>query len=237
MSLDGERESGVMWETVRSWGVAILVVIAIRLFVFEPFKIPSGSMVPTLLIGDHVVVSKYSYGIWLPLIHKEIVDLGDPERGDVIVFRYPKNERLNYIKRVVAIPGDTVEVSWNKVTLNGEELVTSVSSDGPQLTYLDENCYPRTMRHFDEDLIGVNHDILTRSLGGGTLQQTKITIPEGHVFVMGDNRDNSEDSRAWGLVKYSQIKGKAHFIWMSWDSCNESEFFRNDRFLSSLYRD
>ena len=88
MSLDGERESGVMWETIRSWGVAILVVVVIRVFLFEPFKIPSGSMVPTLLIGDHVVVSKYSYGLWIPFVLKELVDLGDPERGDVIVFRY-----------------------------------------------------------------------------------------------------------------------------------------------------
>ena len=237
MSLDGEKESGVMWETIRSWGVAILVVVAIRIFVFEPFKIPSGSMVPTLLIGDHVVVSKYSYGLWLPLVHKEVVDLGDPERGDVIVFRYPKNERLNYIKRVVAIPGDTIEVSWNKVTLNGTELPARTAATGPKLTYLDENCYPRTMKHAVEDLIGIEYDILTRSLGGGTLQQTKTTIPEDHVFVMGDNRDNSEDSRKWGLVKYSQIKGKAHFIWMSGDSCNEDEFFRNERFFSSLYQD
>ena len=237
MSLDGEKESGVMWETIRSWGVAILVVVAIRIFVFEPFKIPSGSMVPTLLIGDHVVVSKYSYGLWLPLVHKEVLDLGDPERGDVIVFRYPKNERLNYIKRVVAIPGDTIEVSWNRVTLNGKELPARTAATGPKLTYLDENCYPRTMKHYVEDLMGIEHDFLTRSLGGGTLQQTKITIPEDHVFVMGDNRDNSEDSRKWGLVKYSQIKGKAHFIWMSWDSCNEDEFFRNERFFSSLYQD
>jgi signal peptidase I len=191
-------------------------------------------MVPTLLIGDHVAVSKYSYGIWLPFLHKELVDLGDPERGDVIVFRYPRNPSLNYIKRVVGLPGDKIRVQNNKVVLNGttQPLVYQDKYD-----FVDDKCRTRVMRRYEEDLAGLKHIALTSTGMGGLLSnKSEVEVPPDHVFVMGDNRDNSEDSREWGFVRYDQIKGKAHFVWLSWDGCNGSVGkVRGERFFHSLY--
>jgi signal peptidase I len=186
------------------------------------------------LIGDHVAVTKFSYGIWLPFLDKELVDLGDPERGDVIVFRYPKNPSLNYIKRVVGIPGDKIGVQDNKVVLNG---VTQPLVNKGEYDFVDDKCRTRVMRYYQEDLAGLKHIALTSMGAGGFLSNKReIEVPAQHVFVMGDNRDNSEDSRAWGFVRYDQIKGKAHVVWLSWDACNGSVGkVREDRFFHSLY--
>lgn len=236
-------------EVMRTWMPAILAVLLIRTFIFEPFRIPSGSMIPTLQIGDHVVVNKASYGLWVPwtlvevpfmesvwvVPRFELLDLGDPSRGDIIVFRYPENEALNYIKRVVAVPGDKIKVKNNQIYLNGE----------PQdLTYIDkyesmdDSCNTTPTKRSVEDLSGVEHHILQNAGMPGSLANwprngQEETVPEGHVFVMGDNRDNSEDGRRWGFVRHDQIKGKAHFVWFSWDSCQQK--VRAKRFFRSLY--
>jgi signal peptidase I len=232
-----ESKLGWLGELLRAWGPAILAVILIRTFIFEPFRIPSGSMVPTLLIGDHVVVTKFSYGVWLPwpFPSRELVDLGDPDRGDIIVFRYPVDETTNYIKRVVAIPGDKIRVQDNRIYLNGVEQPT-VRDDN--FTFIDQDCRTHVMRQYTEDLSGAKHPILTNTGLGGSLSDMKeIEVPAGKVFVMGDNRDNSEDSRRWKFVDYSQIKGKAHRIWLSWDGCAGGSLgrIRTDRFMQNLY--
>lgn len=235
-----EGPVGVMaWlaDLVRTWGPAILAVLFIRTFIFEPFRIPSGSMVPTLLIGDHVLVTKYSYGIWLPFLHTELLDLGDPEKGDIIVFRYPEDPSVNYIKRVVATPGDTIEVRRNRITINGEEQPVE---EAGRYDFIDDSCRASQTRRYIEDLDGVKHEILMNlGFGGALANADKITVPEDSVFVMGDNRDNSRDSRSWGFVRYDQVKGKAHFVWVSWNSCSGGQVgaLRSERFFHWLYGD
>ncbi len=234
---DAPAEGGNWFtELVRTWGPAILAVMIIRTFIFEPFRIPSGSMVPTLLIGDHVVVTKFSYGLWLPFLSTEVLDFGDPERGDIIVFKYPRDPSMNYIKRVVAIPGDRIRVRDNRVILNGEEQ-QAVSLGN--FDFIDDDCYAHSERYYREKLGAIDHPMLTNPGLGGPLSDvpdTEIVVPPGNVFVMGDNRDNSEDSRRWGFVRFDQIKGKAHRIWLSWDGCAGSVGeIRTDRFFRDLY--
>lgn len=249
--LDDEAPEG--WrETMAQWGPAILVVILIRLFIFEPFRIPSGSMVPTLLIGDHVIVTKFSYGVWLPWKsigipfttigldwdNVELIDGADPQRGDVIVFHYPEDEDMTYIKRVIGVPGDTVRVVDNQVVYDGERQPRKQMG-----TYddVDDRCRVRPARSWLETLDTpdgpLDHGILTNIGRGGLLADAReLVVPPETVFVMGDNRDHSQDSRAWGFVRYDQIKGKAHFIWLSWDGCTGFPGRpRIERMFQSLY--
>jgi signal peptidase I len=223
-----------LWELFRTWGPAILAVLLIRWFVFEPFRIPSGSMVPTLQIGDHVVVTKFSYGVWTPKWPVELLDLGDPARGDIIVFRYPLDESTHYIKRVIGVPGDRIEVKNNQVILNGEP---QRREPRDRYTFIDDGCRTHVTKAYEEDLGGVLHPVLTNTgLGGALADMNEITVPAASVFVMGDNRDNSEDSRRWGFVRYDQIKGKAQRIWLSWDGCTGNVGrVRTERFMRSVY--
>jgi signal peptidase I len=246
-----------LWDNAKTWGPAILLVLLIRLFIFEPFKIPSGSMVPTLAIGDHVVVTKFAYGVWVPSVYDiplvtnlmpphgsgkwpltnvELIDMSDPQRGDIIVFRFPNDERYNYIKRIVAIPGDTIQVKNNKITLNGEPEPT-VFVD--RMSFVNQACGVSNQKRYVETIGEVPHYVLTSTGAHSPLANYhEYTVPKDTVFVMGDNRDNSEDSRAWGIVRYDQIKGKAHFIWLSWDACSEGvgSKIRQDRIGQSLYK-
>jgi signal peptidase I len=257
--LADEQPEGLR-EFVASWTPAILAVIFIRLFIFEPFRIPSGSMVPTLLIGDHVLVTKFSYGVWMPFKsigvpftqyglddmglefeNIELFDLADPQRGDVIVFHYPRDEDITYIKRVVGVPGDTIRVRDNQVFIDG--VAQSRDELGP-FEDVDQFCSTRKARHWNESLKRIDgsvldHGILTQIGRGSPLASPskEWKVPPGHVFVMGDNRDHSEDSRRWGLVDYEQIKGKAHFVWLSWDGCSggAAGSLRLPRMFRSLY--
>ncbi|MFT4624128.1 MAG: signal peptidase I [Myxococcota bacterium] len=248
MASDEELEptpTGMAWvrEVVRAWAPAILAVFIIRAFIFEPFRIPSSSMVPTLLVGDHVLVTKFSYGVWLhfPFPRKlgiksvEVLDLGDPERGDIIVFRYPENEALTYIKRVVALSGDRIRVKNNQIFLNDAPVERKYTG---QYDFVDDRCRTHKARHYIEDLPGTPHEKLTNLGGGGFLaDMDEITVPPDSVFVMGDNRDNSEDSRRWKFVRFDQVKGKARFIWLSLDFCSGGWPFdiRGERAFRGLY--
>ncbi|WP_367185401.1 signal peptidase I [Inhella sp.] len=206
----------------------LLAVFLLRSFVFEPFRIPSGSMVPTLLVGDLIVVNKFHYGIRLPVINKKIVDNHPVQRGDVMVFRYPKNPAVDYIKRVVAVPGDVVTWRNQKLYLNGQEVPTTLQ--GP--FYDRSGAVSRT--RYTEQLGALSHDILVERhlqplIPGDptrphadqcqhTLEGLTCTVPPGHYFMMGDSRDNSEDSRFWGFVPDENIVGKASAVWMHfWD--------------------
>jgi signal peptidase I len=204
-------------ELIRAWGPAILIVLTIRNSLAEPFRIPSGSMVPTLEVGDHILVSKISYGFKLPFTQMEIFSLGEPEVGDVIVFRYPVEPFKDYIKRVVAGPGDTIELKKNTLYVNG--VMASFTEEGRHL-FQNERCFTANLKKREEAFGEKAHEILVGPSKTGNKHSFRETkVPEGHYFVMGDNRHNSEDSRWWGFVPREHIKGKAKWIWLSYNQC------------------
>jgi len=199
----------------RSLFPVLLIVLVFRSFMFEPFKIPSGSMVPTLLVGDFIVVNKFTYGLRLPVLNTKFIDLNDPQRGDVVVFRFPQDDKINYIKRVIGLPGDTVVYRNKQLFINGEPV--SASDAGRYTRHASKCSQPRGGEHRLEEQLGdINHSILQRN---GINQRRTQTwrIPEGHYFVMGDNRDNSNDSRFWGFVPERNLVGKAVLIWLNFD--------------------
>ncbi|WP_434151832.1 signal peptidase I [Methylocaldum gracile subsp. desertum] len=202
----------VIVEYARSFFPIVLIVLLLRSFLVEPFRIPSGSMMPTLLIGDFILVNKYTYGIRLPVLNTKIVEMGEPERGDIVVFRFPKDPKVDYIKRVIGLPGDRIAYYNKQLYVNGEAIKQTAIAE---YQGVGQGSVMNGARLLSEDLKGVNHDILIRE--GQPSVQGEFTVPEGQYFVMGDNRDNSNDSRYWGTVPESHLVGKAFFIWMSWD--------------------
>lgn len=205
----------VIIEYARSLFPILLIVLVFRSFLFEPFKIPSGSMIPTLLVGDFILVNKYAYGLRLPVTNTKILSLGEPERGDVVVFRYPVDTRVNFIKRMVGLPGDTITYRNKQLFINGEAVEQAF--EGP-FTSADVKCStPRAnARRFNETLGEVRHDILVHQRENDRSEKT-WEVPEGHYFVMGDNRDRSNDSREWGFVPEDHLMGRAVGIWLNFD--------------------
>jgi signal peptidase I len=195
-----------------------IFVLVVRTFVFEPFRIPSGSMMPTLLTGDFIYVNKFSYGLKMPVFHNTLIEVGHPERGDVVVFRHPPNPKDDYIKRVIAVPGDEVyyDAKRKVVYLNGEQVKQTVN--GQYEGFLDSNPKDRKINiEKTEFLTPEGFQILTiNGVRHSEFKFTSLKVPEGHYFVMGDNRDNSSDSRKWGLVPERNLVGKAKFVWMHW---------------------
>jgi signal peptidase I len=198
------KNKSVFREYFEAICIAILLALFIRTFVVQAFKIPSGSMLPTLLIGDHLLVNKFIYGIRVPFTGKILVPINSPKQGDVIVFRFPKDRSIDYIKRVIGTPGDTVEIKNKKVFINGEP-INDPHAHITTPAVLNANASPR-------DNFG------------------PILVPEQRVFVMGDNRDNSYDSRFWGFVDQRDILGKAFILYWSWDI--DKPLFSLERFAS-----
>ncbi len=208
-------------DLARSLFPVFLIVLLLRSFLVEPFRIPSGSMMPTLLIGDFILVNKFSYGIRLPVLNSKVVELGKPERGDVIVFRYPEDPSIPFIKRVVGLPGDELEYNFaNKTLYINNEPVTQI----PEGRYIGvgsgSNMTGREERI--EKLPGAEHAILVypEQTMPHHAQIKRWKIKADEYFVLGDNRDNSKDSRYWGTVPDENLIGKAFFIWMNWDLAN-----------------
>jgi len=204
----------VVVEYSRSLFPILLIVLLFRSFLFEPFKIPSGSMIPTLLIGDFIVVNKFAYGLRLPVLNRKIISIGEPDRGDVVVFRYPVDPGVNFIKRVVGLPGDTITYRDKLLFINGEP-VTVVN--GGRYASSDVKCdTPRADAVRLEETLGDHmHDILIHENSLGRNQQW--VVPAEHYFVMGDNRDRSNDSREWGFVPETHLMGRAVGIWLNFD--------------------
>lgn len=200
-------------ETARSFFPILLIVLLIRSFIAEPFRIPSGSMMPTLLVGDFILVNKFTYGIKLPITpHTNIIALNKPQRGDIVVFRFPNNPQVDYIKRVVGLPGDRVGYHNKQLIINGKP-VKQVALGSYRGVGQGKNMTGAA--HFVEQLAGVDHGILVKS---ERLAVTGVyTVPAEHYFVLGDNRDGSNDSRYWGTVPAQNLVGKAFLIWMNWD--------------------
>ncbi len=190
-SLSHAKKKSVIREYVEAIVVALLLALFIRTFVVQAFKIPSGSMIPTLLIGDHILVNKFGYGIKNPFTGEVWVPLGTPERLDVVVFKYPENPSQDFIKRVIAVAGDRIEIKNKKVFVNNAEITVD------NAVHLDRTIYPGTVPPRD-------------NFG-------PVTVPPHALFVMGDNRDNSHDSRFWGFVDLKAVKGKAFLIYWSWN--------------------
>ncbi len=202
----------VLVEYARSFFPIILIVLVLRSFVVEPFRIPSGSMLPTLQAGDFILVNKFSYGLRLPVTNQKIFELGEPKRGDVVVFRYPEDPSIDYIKRVVGVPGDRI-VYRNKVLyINGKMMPQKYI--GPYMGGVT-GLPISGVKRLEEDLDGVRHHILIED--NKPRIDGEVVVPEGQYFVMGDNRDNSNDSRFWGTVPEENLVGKAFMIWMNWN--------------------
>lgn len=199
-------------EYARSFFPVLVIVLLLRSFVAEPFRIPSGSMLPTLEIGDFILVNKFSYGLRLPVFHNKIIPVGEPERGDVVVFRYPNDPSVDYIKRTIAVPGDLVE--WDNKLLSVNNAPVNRDIVGDYAARDQHNRIHKTMR-LTESHGNVSHDILILPEVGG--RKGQLVVPEGHYFVMGDNRDMSNDSRMWGLVPEENLVGKALLVWMHWN--------------------
>lgn len=228
----GESEKEPWWaEYSRSFFPVILVVFALRSFLVEPFKIPSGSMIPTLHVGDFILVNKFTYGIRLPIVNKKLVELNNPKRGDVMVFHYPENPSMDYIKRVVGIPGDVIGYRDKKLYVNG--VLQSQKRDG-EYNYVESSLRLVHAELAKENLDGHEHPILinpeTPTLHRNSVaefphrencrysdEEVRCTVPAGHYYMMGDNRDNSRDSRYWGFVPDNMIVGKAFRIWMNFN--------------------
>ncbi len=189
--LSHKAKKGKIRENVEALVIAVLLALFIRAFVVQAFKIPSGSMQETLLIGDYILVNKFIYGVKLPFTETTVIPVKSPRRGEVIVFKYPEDPSKDFIKRVVAIGGDTLEIRDKVVYVNGER------QDGDYYVHVDPMVFPRQVQPRD-------------NLG-------PLTVPEGKLFVMGDNRDQSNDSRFWGFVNVSAVRGKAFMIYWSWD--------------------
>lgn len=214
----------------------IAIVFLLRSFLFEPFRIPSGSMLPTLHVGDFILVNKYDYGLRLPVANTKVLEIGAPKRGDVIVFRYPVDTSIDYIKRVVGVPGDTVEYRNKVLYVNGVEQKLAAPRD-----FIDENTMV-TLTEYDETLGDVTHLVAFDHRRPSWVPEGAISkkepsctyndagfickVPEGHYFAMGDNRDNSEDSRYWGFVPDENLVGRAVLIWANFGDMSRVGGFR-----------
>jgi len=228
----GPEQPEPWWiEYPKSFFPVILVVFLLRSFLVEPFKIPSGSMLPTLLVGDFILVNKFTYGIRLPIVNAKLVDINSPKRGDVMVFRYPDDPSLDYIKRVVALPGDKIAYRNKRLSINDREV--GQAPDG-QYSYLEGGLALVTAQRLVESLDGHRHAVLIQPeipsvhLSGVRMFPFRencayndagfsCVVPAGHYFLMGDNRDSSSDSRYWGFVPEGNIVGKAFLIWWNFD--------------------
>jgi signal peptidase I len=243
--VDGDVELGKATLLMQPWWLdwtaglfpVILIVFLLRSFLFEPFKIPSGSMIPTLWVGDLILVNKFHYGVRLPVINKKIIDNHAVERGDVMVFRYPVDPRQDYIKRVVGLPGDEVSYLNQTLSLNGKPVVTASKGD------FFESGAMAYQPMYQENLGSIEHNILVnpkRQLAYGSdpkpfpnaancrysAEGVVCKVPAGHYFMMGDNRDNSEDSRFWGFVPDENIVGRAFFVWMNFGNLGRIGAFK-----------
>jgi len=193
-------------ETSRSFFPVLAIVLVLRSFLVEPFQIPSGSMLPTLEVGDFILVNKFSYGLRLPVLGTKVISVDDPQRGDVMVFKYPKDGKTNYIKRVIGTPGDIIKYQNKTLYINGEKIPEKHVANLPPL------------KLFEENLGIVKHKIYENSRTPNLASEGEWLVPENSYFMMGDNRDNSNDSRFWEFVPDKLVVGKAFGVWMQWKS-------------------
>ncbi|WP_020559236.1 signal peptidase I [Thiofilum flexile] len=203
----------VIVDYAKSFFPVLFVVLVLRSFIMEPFRIPSGSMLPTLEIGDFILVNKFAYGVRLPLLHNKIIETGEPKVGDVAVFRFPQDPSIDFIKRVIGVPGDRITINDKVLSVNG--IPVERVSKGDYIPIAGGDQGDDQALRLSETLNGKLHDILIDPNVSSPIQD--IMVPPGHYFMMGDNRDHSNDSRYWGFVPEENLVGKAVFIWLHWN--------------------
>ena len=201
-------------EYARSFFPVFFIVLLLRSFLVEPFRIPSGSLEPTLLVGDFVAVNKFAYGLRLPVLEKKVIPISDPKTGQIAVFRWPPEPSYDYIKRVIGTPGDKISYHNKVLTVNGKEAKQTF------VEYTMDESSGRPVAKYQEDLNGVVHNIFVRP--DLPAVDYDVVVPEGNYFMMGDNRDDSADSRFWGFVPNNYLRGRAFLVWMSWNGKTDS---------------
>ena len=214
---EADAKQPFLIEQSRSFFPILLIVLLLRSFLVEPFRIPSGSLEPTLLVGDFILVNKFNYGMRLPVLDKKIISFGEPKRGDIAVFRWPPKPSIDYIKRVIGVPGDHIQYQNKHLTINGKKVPTK------SLGFVSESDeYGRVYKveKRSEVIDGETHNVYVRPNVPAT--DFDITVPAGHYFMMGDNRDDSSDSRVWGFLPEKNLVGRAFAVWMSWDGIKDS---------------
>ncbi|ETO93768.1 signal peptidase I [Legionella oakridgensis] len=205
-----KQKPGRLIEYSRSFFPIFLIVLLLRSFLVEPFRIPSGSLEPTLQVGDFVAVNKFAYGLRLPVIEKKIIPLATPKRGEIAVFRWPPDPSFDYIKRVIGVPGDKITYHNKVLTINGKEMKQTF------VEYTTDESSGKAVAKYRENLNGIEHDVYVRPDVAPV--DFEIEVPQGQYFMMGDNRDDSADSRFWGFVSDEYLRGKAFLVWLSWNS-------------------
>ncbi|MFC3909461.1 signal peptidase I [Legionella dresdenensis] len=209
-----DQRPGKIIEYSRSFFPVFFFVLLLRSFLIEPFRIPSGSLEPTLLIGDFLAVNKFAYGLRLPVWEKKVIPVSDPKTGEIAIFRWPPDPSYDYIKRVIGVPGDKVSYHNKVLTINGKEMKQNF------VEYTTDESSGKAVAKYRENLNGVEHDIYIRP--DLPAENFDLEVPAGKYFMMGDNRDDSADSRYWGFVDDEYLRGKALLVWMSWNGATDS---------------
>lgn len=226
----------VLLDYARSFFPVLLIVFLLRGFVVEPFRIPSGSMLPTLEIGDFILVNKFAYGVRLPILHSKVIEVADPERGDVVVFRYPGDNKTSYIKRLIGLPGDTIEYRNRQLYVNGNVIKSEYAGDYiPTGESHAHDQFSQTVSTTDQTNELVQFSTLLEKRKGLNSRDSKSwLVPQGHYFMMGDNRDNSADSRSWGFLPDKNVVGKAFFVWFHWNTQDKGDGIQLSRVGTSI---
>jgi signal peptidase I len=227
---DGKLKLPLLADYARSFFPVLLFVLIVRSFVLQPFRVTTGSLEPTVIPGDFLVVNMFKYGLRLPVWHTKIMKISEPKRGDIMLFRWPKDERQDFVKRVIGVPGDHISYINKVFYINGTEAKQTLVANATDTD--DSGAISWPVKVYEEDLGGVKHKIYIRT--DRPAEDFKdLVVPEGHYLMIGDNRDNSNDSRYWGFVPEKNIIGKALYVWLSWD--NENHKVRWDRFGDKLF--
>ena len=209
-----EQKPTRLIEYSRSFFPIFIIVLLLRSFLIEPFRIPSGSLEPTLLVGDFLAVNKFSYGLRLPVWEKKVISISNPKTGEIAVFRWPPDPSFDYIKRVIGVPGDKISYHNKVLTINGQEMKQTF------VEYTTDESSGKAVAKYRENLNGIEHFIYVRP--DITAVDFEVEVPQGQYFMMGDNRDNSADSRFWGFVADKYLRGKAFVVWMSWNGNSDT---------------
>ena len=214
--LAGKTKPPLWIEYMRAFFPVLLAVWILRSFIFQPYRVPTGSLEPTIMPGDFIAVEQFAYGLRLPMLNQEFLNIGKPKRGDIALFRWPRDPNMVFVKRVIGLPGDHVTYKNKVLYINGKKM-------GQTFLYRTNDVGPYGYRRLvevkQENLEGIKHDIYVQPYGG-EIQNYHLVVPPRHYFVMGDNRDDSDDSRQWGFVPAKNLIGKAFGIWMSWNPLN-----------------